>query len=308
MTLRERIESLVALGNHLQNHDNRDLINAMQIAEIQNPWFSQVNIRSSIDAIIEKFLNEQSLSSFAQMYFLDDYISVKKVGLILAGNIPLVGFHDVLCCYLCGHQSLIKYSDKDKVLMMYVVNFLKLYHKDSDKYFIEIEKLTNYDAVIATGSNSTSKYFEFYFKDTPNIIRKNRNSIAIISGKETEEELTLLGTDIFSFFGLGCRNVSKVFVPENYDVTKLFRSFEPFKDLIHHNKYKNNYDYNVALNLLNKEPFLQNDLIILKEATPIISRIGSIHYEFYKDQPSLVTWIKDHGNEIQCIVSQDPIT
>lgn len=307
IALRERVANLIQLGTHLNNLNENEIIQIFNQAENENPWFTQENISKAIKAIRDEFLNQKSLQLLIDTYKLDDNISPKKIGLILAGNIPLVGFHDVLCCYLTGHISLIKYSDKDKTLMQFLIKKLIEININNGFYFNQVTKLEDYDAAIVTGSNSTAKHFEFYFKHVPHIIRKNRNSIAVIAGNETDMELHALGNDVFSYFGLGCRNVSMLFVPKDYDITKLFVVFDDFKDIIFHNKYKNNYDYNVALMLLNKEKFLHNDMLILRESDQIISRIGSLHYQKYENINSLTEWINDHNDEIQCIVSNTHI-
>ncbi|MBC7885516.1 MAG: acyl-CoA reductase [Saprospiraceae bacterium] len=303
MNITQRVNSLVLLGEMLSVLTSKEIADVCFSAENENPWFTQTNIRQSITAIRDKYLTREAIGQMVSRYKLDDNIDKKRVGLILAGNIPLVGFHDILCCFLAGHISLIKYSDKDKILIPYLIKKLTEAYHDASEYFVEIERLTDYDAVIATGSNTTAKHFEFYFSHVPHIIRKNKNSIAVLSGRESEAQLFELGNDVFSYFGLGCRNVSKIFVPEKYDITQLFEAFDAYKEVIYHHKYKNNYDYNVALFLLNKEKFLQNDMLILKESTEIISRIGSLHYEFYTDLPSLVSRIESHQNELQCVVS-----
>lgn len=307
IALRERVANLIQLGTYLNNLNENEIIQIFNQAENENPWFTQENISKAIKAIRDEFLNQKSLQLLIDTYKLDDNISPKKIGLILAGNIPLVGFHDVLCCYLTGHISLIKYSDKDKTLMQFLIKKLIEININNGFYFNQVTKLEDYDAAIVTGSNSTAKHFEFYFKHVPHIIRKNRNSIAVIAGNETDMELQELGNDVFSYFGLGCRNVSMLFVPKDYDITKLFVVFDNFKDIIFHNKYKNNYDYNVALMLLNKEKFLHNDMLILRESDQIISRIGSLHYQKYENINSLTEWINDHNDEIQCIVSNTHI-
>ncbi len=307
VTLAERVSSLVALGGQLRALNSQEIIEISHKAQNQNPWFTQNNIIKAIESVRDQFLNKDALLSLIETYKLDDNIKPKRIGLILAGNIPLVGFHDVLCCYLTGHISLIKYSDKDKTLMKYLVSKLSVINQEIASYFVEVTKLQDYDAAIVTGSNTTAKHFEYYFGHVAHIIRKNRNSVAILHGDETQSQLLALGNDIFSYFGLGCRNVSKIFVPKDYEITKLFVVFDAFKDIIYHNKYKNNYDYNVALLLLNKEKFLHNDIFILKESDQIISRIGSLHYAYYEDIDTLATWLNDHNDEIQCIVSSSPI-
>ncbi len=303
MTISQRITSLVSLGKQLNDLTSSEISGIFETAEADNPWFTKDNIKKSVIAIRDHYLTQEALDFLVSRYKIDDNIVSKKVGLILAGNIPLVGFHDILCCFLMGHISLIKYSDKDKVLIPFLLNQLANINSETKAYFVTADKLSGYDAAIATGSNNTATHFRYYFSHVPHIIRQNRNSIAVLSGNETNEQMLALGEDIFSYFGLGCRNVSKVFVPVGYDVGKLFEVFEAYKDIILHNKYKNNYDYNVALYLLNKEKFLHNDMLILKESAQIISRIGSLHYQYYDSLDNLSEWIANHTSEIQCIVS-----
>lgn len=303
MTISRRVNSLVSLGKQLTDLTSAEFSDVFEKAATDNPWFTKDNIKSSLAAIRDQYLNPSSLETLVDRYKIDDNISSKKVGLILAGNIPMVGFHDILCCFLAGHISLIKYSDKDRILIPFLIKKLLEADADSEAYFVAADKLTGYDAAIATGSNSTATHFRYYFGHVPHIIRQNRNSIAVLSGHETDQQLLALGQDIFSYFGLGCRNVSKIFVPDGYNLDRLFEVLEAYKEIIHHHKYKNNYDYNVALFLLNKENFLHNDMLILKASEQIISRIGSVHYQYYQDIGTLSDWIHQHESEIQCVVA-----
>lgn len=304
MTIVERIKSLVLLGEVLNDLETSDVRNVLLKAEIENPWFTQQYIHQSLSAIRDQYLSEQALNKLVTNYHLDENIEIKRVGIILAGNIPLVGFHDILCCFLAGHYALLKYSDKDKVLMKWLVNLLKEIDPRTIDYFTEVEKLQNYEAAIATGSNTAATHFEYYFRHVPHLIRKNRNSIAVLSGSETKDQLQKLGIDVFSYFGLGCRNVSMIYVPEGYEIRQLFTAFDSFKEMVNHNKYKNNFDYNHALMLLNKEDFLQNEFLILKKSEQIISRIASLHYQYYQDLASLSKNLVLKKDEIQCVISQ----
>jgi hypothetical protein len=307
MKITERINSLVQLGILLSDLETPDISSVLHKAEIENPWFTQQNIRQSIIAIRDQYLSESALNMLAGRYHLDDNIEVKRVGIILAGNIPLVGFHDVLCCFMAGHHALLKFSDKDKVLMKWVINLLTTCDPNTKTYFTEVEKLQNYDAAIATGSNTSATHFEYYFRHIPHLIRKNRNSVAVLSGNESADQIKELGFDIFTYFGLGCRNVSMIFIPKDYEIRHLFVGFDSFKDIKNHNKYKNNFDYNHALMLLNKEDFLQNEFLILKKSDQIISRIASAHYQYYSDIASLTQNLLMNKGDIQCVVSEVPI-
>ncbi|MBK7637679.1 MAG: acyl-CoA reductase [Saprospiraceae bacterium] len=303
MNLIKRVEVLSKLGEQMKSLETDAFQTLIYKTEIENPWFTSENILKSLAAVRDQFLSISALQKIINKYHIDDNIKSKRIGLILAGNIPLVGVHDLICCFLCGHISLIKYSDKDKTLMKWFSEEMIRIDHDSAAYIIEVDRLKDYDAAIATGSNASAVHFEYYFRHVPHIIRRNRNSIAVLSGNETPEQLRRLGDDVFSYFGLGCRNVSLILVPEGYDITLVLDAFEPFKELMYHNKYKNNYDYNQALMLLNKETFLQSEFLILKQSDQVISRIASLHYQYYKNQDDLITWLRSKENEIQCIVT-----
>src|SRR5690606_32965371 len=202
----------------------------------------------------------------------------KNIGLVLAGNIPMVGLHDVIATFLSGQKALIKYSEKDNVLIPALLELLHKIEPATKDYFEVVDRLKNYNAVIATGSNNTAAHFSYYFKNVPHIIRQNRNSVAIIHGNEHKPDFDRLAEDIFLYFGLGCRNVSKIYVPEGFQFNELMESFDSWKNLVNHNKYKNNLDYNHALYLLNNLPFLQHECIFLRESEHISSRVGSLHY------------------------------
>lgn len=301
-TLSERKQNLISLGYFLSDIDNQEIIDVCIKAELQNPWFTQNNILKSIDAIRVQFLSADALDRLIETYYLDDNIIKKTIGLIPAGNIPLVGFHDMLCCYLVGHDLQIKLSEKDDVLMRFVINIINAKHQH-DPITI-VDKLTQYDAVIATGSDNSARIFQHYFSHVPAIIRHNRTSVAIIKGDESFDDLMKLGDDIFSYFGLGCRNVGKIFIPDSYELAQLFEAFIPFQNVILHNKYKNNFDYNIALWLLGKEQFFHNDFIAFKITNELHARIASVNIEYYSDIRNVIDGIKPKSEKIQCVVSQ----
>ena len=303
LNLKERIDLLAQLGEYLKDTENDAFQKVVLKAGSENPWFTKENVIKALSSLETTFLHEKILRNWSDKYCLDDHLKVHKIGLILAGNIPLVGWHDIMSCFICNKISIIKYSDKDKVLIPFLIEKLISFNPKASDYFESVDRLTDYDAVIATGSNNSATVFEYYFHHVPNIIRRNRNAVAILDGTEAASDLELLSEDIFSYFGLGCRNVSKLYVPEQYDFTSLFKAFEKFTEIIQHNKYKNNYDYNFALFLLNQEPILQHDLIILRAANQIASRIGSLNYEYYKDVQSLKSDLSTHIDEIQCIIA-----
>ena len=267
----------------LLTSENEALLTAIRQAEIKNRWFSEANIWKSIEAIRTQFLDESLLQAWLSAY---DFKAVEKtIGIITAGNIPLVGFHDVLCAFVVNAKTKIKLSSKDEALMKFFIKELKALDITWDVEIIE--RLTDFEAVIATGSDNSNRYFEQYFKKVPNILRGNRNSLAVLNGKETKAQLDALAEDIFNYFGLGCRNVSKIFVPRDYDITKLFPHFDLFQDCVNHNLYKDNYDYNRTLLLMNLDKHLANDFVIVKEDESMHSRLATVHYAFY-DKPEEV--------------------
>jgi hypothetical protein len=229
----------------------------------------------------------------------------KKIGLVLAGNIPGVGFHDVLTTFVAGHQAMVKYSEKDQYLIPYMIDFMLQEDPRSAAYFMAVPRLKDFDAVIATGSNNSAMYFEQYFSKYPNIIRKNRNSIAILDGTETEEDLLALGADVFAYFGLGCRSVAKLYVPKGYDFSPFLGLMDiHYKELMSHNKYNNNYDYNRSIYLLNNVPHLANDCLMLLEHESLLSRISSVHYEYYDNAEDLQEKLDGVVEQIQCIATK----
>ncbi len=306
MTLEERIVALTKLGKSLlEANEYRDAV--IHRSFHNNQWFTKENIQQSIKAIATAFLEEQKLRDFAAHYRLDDNILPKRVGLIMAGNIPLVGFHDFLCIFLCGHTAVIKLSDKDPYLFPYLLKVLDEFDARCSAQVELVNKLADFDGVIATGSNNSARYFHAYFDKYPNIIRKNRNSIAVLTGKETKTELDLLALDILNYFGLGCRNVSKIYIPEGYDFNPIMETIHEHKKIILHGKYKNNFDYNYAIAALNNVKIVNNGCIILLEDTSLTSRIASLHYEYYSDKDALLQHLIEIKEQIQCVVTREEI-
>ena len=274
-------------------------------AQQQNGWFTHENILFALKNW-GNLLTETNLEEWLKKYPLENAKTPKTVGVVMAGNIPLVGFHDFLCVLLSGNRVMAKLSSNDTVLLPFLTEYLIEQQPPlADRVRFTEEKFENFDAVIATGSNNTSRYFEYYFGKYPSIIRKNRNSVAILTGQETEEELHALGEDIFRYYGLGCRNVSKIYVPENYDFDPLFKAVYGYKDIIHQHKYANNYDYNKAVYLMSNMNILDNGFLILKEDEGFSSPISTLFYEHYKDAPSLAEKLQMHSEDIQCVVSKD---
>jgi hypothetical protein len=221
----------------------------------------------------------------------------------MAGNIPLVGFHDLLCVLISGHVLVAKLSSQDTVLMEFICNQLKqIDSRFSESVFIE-ERLTTIDAVIATGSDNTGRYFEYYFRNIPHIIRKNRSSCAVVRGEENEAQLKELGKDVFSYFGQGCRNVSKLFLPVGFDIKKIMKAWEQYGAIVNHHKYANNYQYQHSILLINLIRFFDNGSVILSESKSLVSPIAVVYYEFYSDLTSLENRIQENRDKIQCITS-----
>ncbi len=301
MTLDQRISAFVKLGNHLSNLSEEAFETLALNAKNENPWFTPENIKRSINGIIQ-YLNEVKLKQWTSSYSLNPK-EPKTVALVLAGNIPLVGFHDLLCVLISGHHAQLKLSSKDSKLIQYLIKHLTWLEPGFEKAItIKENKLENFDAVIATGSDNSARYFEYYFGKYPNIIRKNRSSCVILTGNESEEQIDALGEDIFSYFGLGCRNVSKAYLPKGYDHAKLLSRWVAYKDIIHHHKYCNNYDYQKSILLVNLIPFLDNGFILLQENEKLVSPISVLYYEYYTDQADLEKKLIENKEKIQCIV------
>jgi len=293
------------LNNDLFFNEFEDLIS---LSQSHNGWYTPDNVYFSIQSWA-KALKKANLDHWLSVYDFSNFEKKQKtVGLILAGNIPLVGFHDFLTVLISGHKVLVKTSSNDQMLLPFLVKYLISINEDFKNRITFVEgKLENFDAVIATGSNNTARYFEYYFKDKPAIIRKNRNSIAVLDGSESKEQMIALGEDIFRYFGLGCRNVSKIFVPKNYNFDLFFNGMFPYQDVIKYEKYANNYDYNKAVFLMSNFNLLDNEFLIIKEDTSFASPISSVFYEFYDDLETLKNRLKAESDQIQCIVSKNLI-
>lgn len=283
-----------------------DFINLIELSQSHNGWFTPEQVYFAINSWA-KALTEENLDKWLSQYDLSN-VKPKTVGLILAGNIPLVGFHDFLSVLISGHKVLVKTSSNDQHLIKFLAKYLISVNPEIENYITFTDgKLENFDAVIATGSNNTARYFEFYFKDKPSIIRKNRNSVAVLTGNETHEDLVNLGEDIFRYFGLGCRNVSKLFVPKNYDFQPFFKAIYEYKDVIFYEKYSNNYDYNKAVFLMSNFKLLDNEFLTLKEDSSYASPISSVFYEYYESLEEIKKQLENDSEQIQCIVSKDII-
>lgn len=304
MNLSKRIELIVRLGQYMQQN-NEEWQSIKEKAYINNPWFLPEFIDLSIRNITHCFLQEDALMSWVKQYpgIKEDNPSPRLIGIVMAGNIPLVGFHDFLCVFISGHKCLVKPSSKDEILIKHLVKKLIEWQPELKDSIAFAELLKNCDAYIATGSNSTAGYFEYYFGKFPHIIRKNRTSVAILTGKETKGELGLLADDIYQYFGMGCRNITKLYVPQNYNFLPLIEVFKKYEYLADHHKYKNNYDYNLALHILNNKVYMSNAALLLIEEENIFSPVSQLNYQYY-ESINAVKKVVEHNKSVQCIVGK----
>ena len=283
-----------------------DFVSLIVLSQSYNGWFTPEQVKFSVQSWA-KALTVDNLNQWLSNYDFSK-IEPKKVGLILAGNIPLVGFHDFISVLISGHDVLVKTSSNDQHLLKFLAKYLIAIQPELNSKITFVEgKLEGFDAVIATGSNNTARYFEYYFKDKPSIIRKNRNSVAVLDGTETFEDLVGLGEDIFRYFGLGCRNVSKLFVPKDYNFDNFFKAMYEYRDVIKYEKYANNYDYNKAVFLMSNFQLLDNEFLTIKEDTSYASPISSVFYEFYENLEEITTRLNADAEQIQCVVSKNLI-
>ena len=305
LSIKRATDAFSKLGDYLLSAN--DQLKAVINTERQhNAWFTTDNVEKAVYAI-GKLLNNAGLTQWTNRYNLQKNTDPKKIGLILAGNIPLVGFHDVLCVLITGNHALIKASAQDARLIKFILQKLVAIEPAFADQLTFVERLTDFDAVIATGSNNTSRYFEYYFGKVPNIIRKNRNSLAVLTGNETEAQLFELGHDIFDYFGLGCRNVSKLLIPKDYNLTTFFEAIEPYHPIINHHKYNNNYDYNKSIYLVNGDKHLDNGFLLVKEDIRWVSPLAVLYYEYYDSLAGAEQLIDSVSDQLQCVVSGVPL-
>ena len=319
-SIENRIEAFIKLGDFLsqfsknkiekkENILHNDLFfegfkHQIKLAQEHNSWFTK-------EAILEALYNWSTSLNYSNLKeytsrFNSTISAPKKVAIIMAGNIPLVGFHDFLSVLISGHAVLVKQSSSDKHLLPFLAKYLE-HIEDSFKETITFTEgtLSNFDAVIATGSNNTARYFEYYFKNKPNIIRKSRNSVAILSGKESDVDLEKLSNDVFNYFGLGCRSVSKIYVPKGYQFDAFFNGMYNKKEIINNAKYANNYDYNKAVYLMSEFDLLENGFLMIKEDESYSSPIATVFYEYYENEIDLKNKLHQDRDKIQCIVAKD---
>lgn len=318
ISIKNRVSAFEKLGNFLSQFSTTGIVekdnilfndlffsgfnHQIKLAEEHNSWFTKENILFAIESWANA-LTAENLNTWIKGQNLQENSS-KKVAIIMAGNIPLVGFHDFLSVLISGHSVLVKQSSSDTHLVPFLSKYIE-YVEPSFKGMISFteDKLSGFDAVIATGSNNTARYFEYYFKDTPSIIRKNRNSVAIIQGNESEKDLECLSEDVFRYFGLGCRSVSKLFIPKNYDFDDFFKGMYKQRDIIHNAKYANNYDYNKTVYLMSEFDILENGFLMIKEDQSYASPIATVFYEYYENPVDLKIKLHEEKESIQCVVS-----
>ncbi len=318
MDLEKRTGPFIELGKELgllgASEGHPELERVMQEAMIRNPWFTIENQRRALTALSD-MLSEKSLRRWLDRYSLDSDPGI-SVGVVMAGNIPAVGFHDLLCVLLSGHRIHMKTASDDTVLMRWIAGRLEEFEPGLRDRIRFVDKPGKADAFIGTGSDNSARYFEYYFRGKPSLIRRNRNGVAVLTGQESTEELAALGADIFSYFGLGCRNVAKLFVPHGYDFDVFFKAMLPYAGVIEHNKYANNYDYYKSVFLMNSQPFLTNNFMIIMEDQGYASPLSVLHYEYYDNEKALGDKLRNNQEKIQCVVghtgiafgaSQDPM-
>jgi hypothetical protein len=300
MTIEQRINTFSTVGKRLHDIDENIFQMLVDKAKSHNAWFTKETITMAWNGIIS-FLDSHSLHNWIRNY---DFSSIKPrtVGLVLAGNIPLVGFHDLLSVLISGHSVVMKLSSKDQVLTQYIIDLLIEVEPAFKNRIIISERLKDFDAVIATGSDNSSRYFDFYFGKYPHIIRKNRTSCGVLTGNETIEDFQNLAKDVFSYYGLGCRNVSKLYVPDGYSFSPMLDSWEIFKEIGNHHKFNNNYDYQKSIMLVNGVPFLDNGFVMLTASNKLVSPIAVVYYEYYKSREDLYNKLAQAEDKLQCIV------
>lgn len=303
MNLKERKDLFIRLGAYLADEDD-SLQQVKHRAFRENNWFTSEFIDLAIKNIATQYLQPSQLDVLIRSYNIPEINpNPKRVGIVMAGNIPLVGFHDLLCVFLTGHIAVVKPSSKDETLMKHLINKLTEWDERTANFILVQEMLKGCDAYIATGSNNTSRYFEYYFRNYASIIRKNRTSVAILTGDENKEELEKLADDVHQYFGLGCRNVTKLFVPEGYDFIPLLEAFKKYNYFIDHNKYKNNYDYHLAAHIINNRFYMSSGSILVIEESSNFSPIAQLNYEYYKSAGDVHQKLQN-DESIQCVVGR----
>lgn len=313
MTLEERLKALITWGKaiaamteELESADADPGSEAQLMlvqAKMQNPWFTRDNVLEALKAISFQ-LQEDNLRNWLLKYPITERNPL-KIGVIMAGNIPAVGFQDALCVLVSGNKLLMKCASDDKMILPFLLKILFSIEPRFTDFAEKVERLKEVDAVIATGSNNSARYFEYYFGKYPHIIRQNRNSVAVLTGHETDEDLLGLGKAIFQYFGLGCRSVSHLLVPQGYDFSRFFSVMQSFGDIMQHTRYMNNFDYHNALFLLNSEKFLTNNFLIVRKSDILSTPVSVLHYRYYSSADDQQQFLDQHKEEIQCVLGTD---
>ena len=307
VNLTDRINALVALGEFLDEGDPA-LEEAIVLAGQHNPWFTPAQITKALHSIRTTMLDRDLLTSWVEHYSIPQQIDRPvRVGLVMAGNIPLVGFHDFLCVLVSGHHALVKQSDKDRHLLPVLLDKLDGFHPGLKDHWTLIDQLSYFGAVIATGSNNSARYFQAYFGRYPHIIRRNRHAVGVLTGHETVEQLQLLCEDMLTYFGLGCRNVSKLYLPTEFDFGPLMEALEHNPEIRDHHRFRNNFDYQYALLLLNQDPHRTNNLLLFRETSSLTSPMATVHYEHYRNDDQLLHLLDRDREDLQCVVSGRPL-
>ncbi len=299
MKLAERIELMQKLGDYIVA-DGPQLKIVKEKAWQKNKWFTLQFVDMALENISRQYLNEEKLWAWTNTYHLDDNIIPRLTGIVMAGNIPLVGFHDFLSVFVSGHKQKIKLSDKDDRLLPYLIKKLIEWNEEVSTFVEFADRLKDCDAYIATGSNNSARYFNYYFGKYPSLVRSNKTSVSVLSGDENGDELDMLADDVHAFFGLGCRNTTRILVPEHYDFMPLLHSLKKYDYFTNHAKYKNNYDYNLALLIMNSQQYMSNGSIILYENESNFSPVSQLHFSYYTDKTEALNSLK-HSPEIQAV-------
>ena len=304
MKLQDRISLLTRLGDYMQSQEPEWLA-VQERASRENGWFIPSFITTAVNSIASNWLTQKALTTWVESAEIpNQQTKPYNVGLVMAGNIPLVGFHDWLCVFVTGHHAQLKLSSKDNVLISHLINKLLEWAPPLAASNQMTERLTGCDAYLATGSTNSSRYFNYYFGKYPHIIRKNKTSVGVLHGNETQEELEQLATDVHLYFGLGCRNVTKLFLPTDYNFIPLLEAFKKFNWLADFHKYKNNYDYNLALYILNKQYYMTNGSILLVEEKNCFAPVSQLNYEFVENFETISQEISTHP-DIQAVVGRN---
>lgn len=305
MNVQQRVEILVQLGVYISAQDPQ-WEDAKRRAEQFNHWFTPAFTSMAANSIASAFLQKEKLEQWVAHYHVDDNIQAKTVGIIMAGNIPLVGFHDFLCVFISGHKQVCKLSSKDDILLKHLVEKMIEWNPSVADHVRFDTMLKDCDAYIATGSNNSARYFDYYFGRYPSVIRRNRTSVAVLTGNETTEQLSLLADDVMTYFGLGCRNVTQIYTPAGYDFVPLLAALKKYSWMFDHHKYRNNYDYQLAIYLMNNKYYMTNDCIVLVENSNPFSPIGTLHYNFYENLSELTAQLKTN-DQVQAIVGANAL-